>query len=90
MIGIFAQKVKSLTYKIYELFSTRLRKVTKMTHFCHQMRHIKIINLTQKYFVELLKTFLLRIRDNFYGNPTRNKKVRGKKYFTQILLYNTV
>ena len=56
-----------------------------MTPFCHQMRHIKIINLTQKYFAELLKTFLLRIFDNFSGNPTRNKKVQGKKHFTRIL-----
>ena len=34
--------------------------------------------------VELLKPFLLKIRDNVYGNPIRNKKVRGKKYFRRI------
>ena len=35
-------------------------------------------------FCQLLKPFLLRIRDYFYGDPTRNKKVRGEKYFTRI------
>ena len=42
-----------------------------MTPFGHKMVHIKTINLTQKYskiFCELLKPFLLRIPDNFYGN----------------------
>ena len=34
--------------------------------------------------VELLKPFLLKIRDNVYGNLIRNKKVRGKKYFRRI------
>ena len=29
------------------------------------------------------KPFLLRIRANFNGNPTRNKKVRFKKNSTQ-------
>ena len=48
------------------------------------MRHIKTINLTHTKIFDLLKPFLLRIRDSFYGNPTRNKKVRGKKYFTRI------
>ena len=45
------QKVKSLTYQVYELYSTRLWEGSKMTPFCHKMRHIKTINLTQKYFV---------------------------------------
>ena len=26
----------------------------------------------------------IKILDSFYGNPTRNKKVRGKKYFNRI------
>ena len=34
--------------------------------------------------VELLKPFLLKIRDNVHGNLIRNKKVRGKKYFRRI------
>ena len=34
--------------------------------------------------VELLKPFLLKIRDNVYGNPIIKKKVRGKKYFRRI------
>ena len=57
-------------------------KVTKMIPFCHKIRHTKTINT--KIFCELSKPFLLRIRGSFYGNPTRKKKVRGKKYFTSI------
>ena len=57
-------------------------KVAKMTPFCHKMRDIKVIDT--KIFCEPLKYFLLRIREIFYGNPIRNKKVRGKKYFTRI------
>ena len=40
------------------------------------MRHIKTINA--KIFCESLNHFMLRIRDSFYGNPTRNKKFRDK------------
>ena len=40
--------------------------------------------LNTEIFCKPLKLFLLRICDNFYGNPTRNNKVRGKKYFTQM------
>ena len=31
----------------------------------------------------MLKPFLLRIHDSFYGNPTRNKKVREKNTLPQ-------
>ena len=70
------QKVKSLTCQVQEIIQQGCGKVTKKTPFCHKMRHIKTTNT--KKFCKLLKHFLLRIRDNFYGNPTRNKKVRGK------------
>ena len=40
-------------------------------------------SLNTKIFCELLKPFLLRIGDSFYGNPTRNKKVRGKNTLPQ-------
>ena len=46
-----------------------------MTAFCHKMHHIKSILLNTKIFCELLKPFLLRICVNFYGTPTKNKKV---------------
>ena len=48
---------------------------------CHKTINTKI-------FRESLKHFLLRIRDNFYGNPTRNKKC--KKYRQKILYPNTI
>ena len=46
-----------------------------MTPFRHKTHHIKTILLHTKIFCEYLKPFLLRIRANFYGTPTRNKKV---------------
>ena len=70
------QKVKSLTYPVYEFIQQSCGKVTKMNLFCHKMRHIKTINT--KIFCESLNHFMLRIRDSFYGNPTRNKKFRDK------------
>ena len=48
MTEISVQKVKSVTY-----LGVRQGcwKATKMTPFCHKIRHTKTINLTQKYFV---------------------------------------
>ena len=45
---------------------------------------MKTIDYNIKIVCELLKPFPLRIHDSFYENPTRNKKVRGRKYFTRI------
>ena len=63
-------------------YSTGCRTVIKMIPFYHKMRHSKTINT--KLFSKSIKHFLYRIFDNFYGNLTRNKKVRGKKYSTRI------
>ena len=46
-----------------------------MTPSRHKMHHIKTMLLNTKTFCEQLKPFLLRICVNFYGTPTRNKKV---------------
>ena len=64
--------------------------VIKMTPFRHNMHHIKIMLLNAEIFGEQLKTFLLRIRANFYGKPTRNKKVKrfdSKFSFKRKFLY---
>ena len=82
MTRISLQKVKSLPYLSGLGVRQGCGKVTKMTRFCHKMRHIKPINT--EIFCELLKPFLLIIHETFYGNPTRNKKFRRKKYFTRI------
>ena len=45
-----------------------------MTPFRHKMHHVKTMLLNAKIFCKYLKPFLSRIRANFYGNPSRNKK----------------
>ena len=57
------------------IFQKGCGKVIKMTLFHHKLHRIKIMLLNTKLFCEYLKPFLLRIRTNFYGTPTRNKKV---------------
>ena len=47
----------------------------KKTPFRRKMYRIKTMLLNTKTFCEQLKPFLLRIRANVYGIPTRNKQV---------------
>ena len=54
-------------------------KVIKVTPFRHIMNHIKTMLLNTKIFCDKLKLYILRICDNFYRNPIRNKKVKDKK-----------
>ena len=65
MTRISLQKVKSLPYLSGLGVRQGCGKVTKMTRFCHKMRHIKPINT--EIFCELLKPFLLIIHETFFS-----------------------
>ena len=72
---MYLQKMKFLTCQIQKLYPKGCGNAIKMTPFCHKMHYNKTMLLNTKIFFEQLKPFALRIRANFYENPTRNKNV---------------
>ena len=73
MAGMYVKKIIFLTYQVSDLYSKSCGKVIKMTPFRHKTHHIKIMLINTKILCE--QALLLRIRTNFYGTPTINKKV---------------
>ena len=64
MTAMSLPKLKFVTYQDKDLYSKRLREGYKNDSML----------LCTKVFCDQLKSFLLRIRANFNGNPSRNKK----------------
>ena len=84
MTGRSVEKIKVWNIRVRSYIQKIFECGIKMTSFQLKMDHnFKIMFHIAKIFCRELETSFLRICVNFYGNSTRNKKVRDKNYPSQ-------